>query len=302
MIQKEMAGLDEATGASGAGEMVLKGKPERHFFRRGLAFLIDGFVLNIAAQLILSVLTIITPLFFGGENLPPSSTNCPPELLNELNKRMDQEAPLQGSEMPRTFACATNEPLDQPSATPSPQTQNGLGRAGESNSVPIDESGRASPEAAQPNSIVVGSVFLLVLGTLEFAALVILSANGRRTPGKRLMRLRILQLDGTPPGTRRTAMREILKFAPFIAATFYLMIMNAAIAWDGEDYYTARMMQAFQDAGPTIVPSILLPPAVLFIVGHVWWLLPFLFWRGQTFYDRIAGCVLIKAPELEKAG
>ncbi|MEA3535812.1 RDD family protein [Rhizobium sp. CC-YZS058] len=294
--------MDEATGASGAGEMVLKGKPERHFFRRGLAFLIDGFVLNIAAQLILSVLTIITPLFFGGENLPPSSTNCPPELLNELNKRMDQEAPLQGSEMPRTFACATNEPLDQPSATPSPQTQNGLGRAGESNSVQIDESGRASPEAAQPNSIVVGSVFLLVLGTLAFAALVILSANGRRTPGKRLMRLRILQLDGTPPGIRRNAKREILKFAPFIASTLYMLIMTAAIAWDGDYWFQLRMMQAFWDAGPTIVPPILLPAVVLFIVGHIWWLLPFLFWRGQTFYDRIAGCVLIKAPEPGKAG
>jgi hypothetical protein len=33
----------------------------------------------------------------------------------------------------------------------------------------------------------------------------------------------------------------------------------------------------------------------IFVAGLVWWLFPLILWRGQTFYDRLSGCKVLKA-------
>lgn len=118
------------------------------------------------------------------------------------------------------------------------------------------------------------------------------TAGGRRTPGKRLFALKVMTPYGISPGLHRAARREILKFAPLIFGSVagVLMTVHAFLKPDFFGYLIAQSRE---------MSATNLPLSIVLIIGCgmgqlLWWLLPFLFWRGQTYYDRIASCIVVQ--------
>ncbi len=116
-----------------------------------------------------------------------------------------------------------------------------------------------------------------------------------RTPGHIAMRLTVVTGQGRTPGRGRLVFRDALKFIPFFLLLAFQHVFDAQIL---RSYTTinahVRLMKGFSE--PAILPTTadivtgLLSIGVIFVA----WILPFLCWRGATWYDSMAGTHVVK--------
>lgn len=128
----------------------------------------------------------------------------------------------------------------------------------------------------------------LLLFPLLFAWM---NAAGRRSFGKKSANLAIVRvINGEPPGLATMIIRETLKFGiPIILelAMGYLIIgLLSDLFSGGINLADAALMKARFGQAMSL-------GFACWLAVIAYWLVPFIWWRGQTFYDRLCGLKVI---------
>ncbi|MFB2551687.1 RDD family protein [Ensifer soli] len=264
--------------------------PARLFWRRGFAYLIDVITANLLIWIVLLVLSLAASWFLGVSMSEP--TTCEQAATGPAVALIEREWPLDAGEERLNIVCRSTSVLGAGSWQFTSYTRSGSSsdafRLTRSVSFPVDARGAPLAESELFLETAISVPLASLPWLLTIGLFIVFGAQGRRTPGKRLMGLRVTTEDGIPPGLERSLRRELWKFMPLLAGTVLILpVLIVAV----EDL---RLLIAFARDGavPNWVLAVVLP-AVL--AGAVWWLGPFLRWRGQTFHDRLAGTVVRRA-------
>lgn len=266
--------------------------PQRLFWRRGLAFIVDIVLFYIAIYATLLAVSLLSPWNIGLSAI--SSTECRPAPPSPLVSQMDMEWPLEfGLERTNTL-CRTTLPFDSTGYvfTSNTTKKKGLNVWSKWVAVAADENGAPLPPGKMRSTLLAH----ILTSALPLAAMIGLfvyfTAGGRRTPGKRLFALKVMTPYGISPGLDRATRREILKFAPLILGSIASTLITVH-AFLKPDFFGYLITQSREMSATNLPLSVVL--AIVSGIGQlVWWLLPFLSWRGQTYYDRIAGCTVVQ--------
>ncbi|QND47416.1 RDD family protein [Rhizobium lusitanum] len=269
--------------------------PPRHFWRRVVAYLVDVIIIEIALVILFFALSMVTPWnlsipFF-------QNRQCSPAASGPLAEKVEAQWPLKPGETRVNELCHISwlgsEGYDL--FISSVSSHDGAMTYTRSFSAAVDKSGNPVDSGTAVNTLMSVVVLLIMPLALAYG-----SANGRRTPGKRLLSLHVATVDGGPPGLSTELKREVLKFLPIVI----LALLN--IIWffvpkpvqTDFDHLIQQMIQQARDGnivaagGSTVSGSLTL---IVLILGLIWWIYPLIVWRGQTLYDRFSGCKVMKA-------
>lgn len=270
----------------------LHDRPPRIFWRRTIAFFIDITVLNFLVYAALLLVNVLSPWNLGFGAL--SYTECAPAPETALSQQVERDWPLEAGLTRTNTLCRTVYLFDGTNFVLRSTTSKTTGLSTWSKYVVIasDEAGEPLPQSQVTQTIAVQAIAGFLIYGAVLALFIVFGSSGRRTPGKRLMRLEIRTLYGVPIGLHRCARRELLKFAPAIVGNFVFLFFAVRTIFTS-DFVTSAIAQT-RDMSTTNMPVALAIPALLLFLQLVWWLLPFLFWRGQTYHDRLTGCVVVR--------
>ncbi|MBB3607622.1 RDD family protein [Rhizobium sp. BK602] len=273
----------------------LSSLPPRYFWRRVAAYLIDLIIIEVALILFFLILSIVTswnlsvPLF--------QSSQCSPTASGPLIEKIEAQWPLKPGETRVNELCHVSW-LGSDGYylfLSSVSSKDGATTYARSFSAAVDKNGNPIDPGTNSNALMSDVVLLIIPLALAYG-----SANGRRTPGKRLLSLHVATVEDSPPGFRTELKREALKFLPLIILSL-LSFINFFVTKPGGldfDLLIERGIQTARDGNllstDSATTSILLPPIVL-TLGLIWWIYPLIIWRGQTFYDRFSNCKVLKA-------
>lgn len=130
---------------------------------------------------------------------------------------------------------------------------------------------------------------VLAIGLAIPAAFAFFSANGRQTLGKKALGLRVKRIDDQDPMLAQALAREYWKFLPNII----LAVAMAAMLLIYRDRLFSYLENAVADLDVVALAKVAAVIPVIQLSVLLWWLLPFIFWRGQTWHDRLAGTKII---------
>ncbi|WP_064682470.1 RDD family protein [Rhizobium bangladeshense] len=269
--------------------------PPRYFWRRLEAFTIDFIIFQ---AVILIIVSHISAAFHLDFRFPGwTSTWCGVTVPDQLAQRIDAGWPLRGNESRETSICE----VTQIALGKQRYLQTGAAEDTEHwvwsgmPTFPLDAHNNpvTTPLPAYP--ILMSGVANTVLVAGAFAYF---SANGRRTLGKSLAGLKVQSVDGQNPGIGITFKREFLKFSPSLFFSVTVFVLSLFPLLPTEDFDTLlRMMRdgyTIPDDGGTGYY------VMLTVAAMAWWLLPFVAWQGQVFYDRICACKVVSPLEASR--
>jgi hypothetical protein len=266
-------------------------RPARHFLRRAVAFFVD----NLVFQITLLLLFLLLYTAMGWSLGLGTSMKCDPAPDGPLVRQIETEWPLAAGETRNNQICVVSGAGSQQriffSVVTSKQTDIMSNRHF---SINVDEAGNAIPL----DTSFLATTYELIKPFVFFGLFIFLTAkitaSGKRTPGKLLMSLRIVDTTAAVPSLKGCLTREIWKFLPTglvaVLAMIFMPRTFQPLSGDVLDLiHAARDMKAV-GFGPLIAIGI-----VGWILSFIWWFGPFIIWRGQTFYDRIAGCFVVRS-------
>jgi hypothetical protein len=262
----------------------------RHFWRRGFAFLLDALIANLVAALLFAAIHVVTGISLGPA-FTTYRTQCAPAPSDHPQvARVDILWPLPAGAQRENLVC-DNTINGQQSRTFVTRViwKDGITTYRREVAYPVDANGKALPVEYE-------------LDLTSFAVVlffVVLTAHGRRTPGKAMLSLRVrTERDGVP-GWGHAVRREVLKLLP-------LVLLGLLMAWT-----TLAPPAVLTDSEASIVGmrdgTFLTSPWMLILLGWcafsaLWWFAPFALWRGRTWHDALAGTKLIRSgPSLPSA-
>lgn len=254
--------------------------PPKLFFRRLVAFVLDMAIF----ELVLGVLMFVVPLNFGMPLF--QTTQCEEVTSGPLVEKVERDWPLKPGESRVNQLCLTRDLLGAESryfeSTVLPGGTD-VGPVSErSVSVELERNG-------EPLEGVENTIGPLVGNLLVILAFSFLSANGRSTLGKRLLGIRVVTVEGAPLRFRRALMRETLRFAPWTVSVGFAALASVYSPQTLED-----AIRSIRDVDASTIFQITLQ-AVVAVFSLVWWLFPFIRWRGQMFHDQLTGCAVRRA-------
>jgi uncharacterized RDD family membrane protein YckC len=277
--------------------------PRRHFWRRAVAFVVDMAVFYSVLMVLALPLQAVT-----GWNLGFSigqSTTCEAITDSPLIRQVETEWPLAAGETRTNQICISSSLGMQQRFFISTVTKTAdEAAASRFVSIGIDQDGNAIPLDVSGASTASNMLLQLVFLALFVFAAAGITATGRRTPGKALLFLRIIHIGGAVPSFKQCLTREFWKFLPScvlgIAVTLHaaqnLPGLSALASGEFVDViHAARDMQA-PDFSTLFAVGV-----IAWLLGALWWFGPFILWRGQTLYDRIAGCRVVRSDATEDA-
>ncbi|NTF42276.1 RDD family protein [Rhizobium rhizogenes] len=273
-----------------ASDYQLASLPPRHFWRRLAAYAIDIILFQIVFTLLFLALSTVTPWDLTLPFL--QKQQCNETTTGPLVPKIEAEWPLQKGEVRSNQLCRiswlgskgyvvfVSKVVSEQGATTSIRAF----------STPVDNNGNpVDPNVtARPTS----SVVLLIL-PLAFAYC---SARAKRTPGKRLLSLRVTTIEDGPMTLGLAAKREIFKFLPFVLVAVFnlvsLFILRPFQPPIDQLIQQARDASILTADGFLALTGALAP--MLLVFALIWWLFPLVIWRGQTFYDRFCDTKVVK--------
>ncbi|MGO7635123.1 RDD family protein [Rhizobium leguminosarum] len=264
--------------------------PSRHFWRRAVACIVDIIIFQAVILIAVYCISTVIPLDFRFAGW--SYTQCGVEVSDQLAKRIDAGWPLKPGEVRISQICE----VSQIGSEKQRYLQTGVSHQTDNwtsarwLTIPVDANGNPVIGTVSVYPIVISGIVNIALLALAFAYF---SANGRRTIGKKLLGLRVQSVDGKNPGLGTEFRREILKFSPyllFIAADFAFSLFPV---FPTEDF--DALLRMSRDGYTLLDSGAAMFDVVLGIAALIWWFLPLIFWRGQTFYDRICACKVVKS-------
>jgi uncharacterized RDD family membrane protein YckC len=272
-------------------------RPPRVFWRRAVAFVVDLAVFYSILMVLALPLQAVTGWnlgFYIGQ-----STTCEVTADSPLIREVETGWPLTDGEI-RTNQICVNSSIGMRQRFFISTVTNAADATGSSRfvSIGIDQHGKAIPldiSGASTASNILLQLFFLSLFVLATAKM---TATGRRTPGKAILFLRIVADTGTVPSIKQSLTREIWKFLPScflgIAVTVHAAqnLPGLSTLASGE---FADVIHAARDMQVPDFSALLTVGIAAWLLGALWWFGPFILWRGQTIYDRIAGCFVVRS-------
>jgi uncharacterized RDD family membrane protein YckC len=259
------------------------GREPRHFWRRGFAFLLDALVAQLIAALLFTLIYAVSGISLGQGLIATYQTDCAAAPDNHPQvTRVRALWPLPGGARRESFVCdhAGTVVESKTFITRVIRTEGSTTYTKEA-VYPIDKDGNALPIQYE----------LDLTSFAIMAFFVILAANGRRTPGKAAMSLRIKTTEGGTPGWGHAIRREVLKLLP--VAWFGLLTLWMAVAPPAAHSDSEAMIIGMRD-GTLLTSPWMLALFIWSAISAVWWYAPFIFWRGRTWYDALAGTKLVR--------
>lgn len=271
-------------------------RPPRHFWRRAVAYVVDLLLFYIVMCIISIPIQLLTGWNMG--ITIGTVTSCDVAAPSALTQQVEAEWPLAAGDIRSNQICTISGlfiPTQRYFITAVTTTENGA-TATRTASTFIDENGKAIPMSLDssfgPTLFHVVTMALLIFASAKFIA-----ALGR-TPAKAMMSLRVIGRTATTPALRNGLIRETMKnlpvfvsiaTTPFIAPT---ALSGLPLPQSGE---FTDVIQAAREIDFAKFDSFSTFGFVGAIVTVIWWFGPFIVWRGQTFYDRIAGCFVVRS-------
>ncbi|MDW5313381.1 RDD family protein [Rhizobium sp. PL01] len=273
--------------------------PPRLFWRRAVAFFVDTVVFYSILMLLALPLQAVTGWnlgFYIGQ-----STTCEATTDSPLIREVETEWPLADGETRINQICINASIGMQQRFFISTVTKISDGTtSNRSVSIGIDQDGKAIPLDISATSTASNILLQLLFLALFVLASAKITAMGRRTPGKALLFLRITNAAGTMPSLKQCLAREFWKFLPScllgIAVTVHAAqnLPGLSTLASGE---FADVIRAARDMQVPDFSTLLTVDVVASLLGALWWFGPFIVWRGQTIYDRLAGCIVVRSNE-----
>ncbi|WP_455271354.1 RDD family protein [Rhizobium herbae] len=276
-------------------------RPRRHFWRRAVAFVVDMAVFYSVLMVLALPLQVVT-----GWNLGFSigqSTTCEVTTDSPLIRQVETEWPLAAGETRTNQICVASSfgPEQRFFISTVATNENGIASS-RFVSIGIDQAGNAIPldiSAASTASNILLQLFFLALFVFATARI---TATSRRTPGKALMFLRIVNATGTAPSLRQCLTREVWKFLPAcllgIAVTVHASRNLPGLSTLASGQFV-DVIRAARDMQTPDFSTLFAVSLVAWLLGALWWFGPFILWRGQTLYDRRAGCIVVRSDATE---
>ena len=264
--------------------------PERHFLRRLAAFAVDLILAYAVAVVILMTVDAVTGghfYYWNGVATRTACVNAPPSaLLDEINS----SHPLAPGWSRGAVVCLNLPVGGKARYVLSVRDVMRDGNVTRTNwlNIPVPATGdRLDPGLRLDPTAFVAYAFMLGWAW-RFG----------RSPGKRWLGLVVQPVAVADGAGSRLLRREWLRLGPL--ALFSLVEVGAVLAGWGfvdslPDY--ARLMQFIADHSILLIT---LYTAVA-LAGAVYYAFPFLRWRGQTFYDWLAGTIVTREAETPKA-
>jgi uncharacterized RDD family membrane protein YckC len=269
-------------------DVEVAGRLPRYFWRRAFAFLVDWIVVVAVLFAVLFAVRFATGIDLGVPQFM-TTTRCkaaPPDLA--LVREVEAQWPLGPGETRINLLCRIDA-MGKPPAfmfhtNVTSVTGGSSWKTNRTVSTLVDEAGNELPMTPG-----LDLSFPIALGLFSF-----MEANGRRSPGKRLMSLRVRTEDARPLGWPTALGRTCLKFLPaLLIGGVYLY--TVLIMWSG-----SGSQSAFKNNVDQMKDG--MPPGILWMFGLglftlVWWFGPFFVWRGRTFYDRFARTEVVRVEK-----
>lgn len=258
-------------------------RPKRYFWRRLAAFVVDFVLAYASAVVILMAVDAVTGGHFYYWEGVYSQTACvaapPSPLLDELNTLIPAAPDWQRTEI----VCRTLPAGGKARYALTVKSEIQEGKTARFLYVSVDVT--ASGDRLDTSFKLDPTVFVAYLFMLAWALYF------GRSPGKRWLRLAVLEREAESGTSPRLLRRELFRLGPLLLYSMIGVVLTLAEWWlvgSVEDF--VRLVRLLQDA-PIAWAA---PYAVLGLVLAVYYVFPFLRWRGQTFYDRLAGTMVVR--------
>ncbi|MFS8050823.1 RDD family protein [Rhizobium sp. BR 314] len=264
--------------------------PPRHFWRRFGAYAIDIVIFQIVFVLLFLALSVVTSRDLTLPFL--QKQQCAETTSGSLIPKIEAEWPLQSGEVRSNQLCRISW-LGSEGYTifvSKVASQHGKTTSVRSVAVPVDKKG----DPVDPSVVTrpTSSIVLLLLPVI-FA---FCSAGTRRTPGKRLLSLRVKTLEDFPLPLGLATKREIFKFLPLMLIAIVdlasLLLARPLSQPIEQLIQQARDLNLLSTSGVFALTGALTP--MLFVFALIWWVYPLVVWRGQTFYDRFCDTKVVR--------
>jgi uncharacterized RDD family membrane protein YckC len=261
------------------------GVSPRYFWRRALALLLDAILATLIIALVFGAIRAATGVDLGMSSLATySQSKCDLAQANHpQTMRVEGMWPLVVGESRQNILCQSSiNGREQPLQFVTRVTRkDGAKTFTREARYPVNGKGQPIPIDYPLDWSAVA--YLLIF--------VVLTAGGRRTPGKTFLGLRVVTEAGSGLSWTAALARETLKFVPCVAyfvVSLWVAFSPPAILSDSQAIIIAiRDGTAF--TSPCMIFFVTLGVATLF-----WWLGPFLLWRGRTWYDALTGTRLVR--------
>ncbi len=259
--------------------------------RRGVAFLVDGLIFQFAVLVFILLLYTLMGWGFGFG----AAMSCETAPDGPLVRLIEKEWLLAAGEQRNNQLCTISNGGQEQRILFSTVVSNTNGVTSSRNfSLSVDEAGNAiSPDASFLTATYELIKALFFFGLFIFL-LAYITSRGKRTPGKKLLSLRIIETTTATPSLKRCLTREIWKFLPsIIVVVIATIVMPRTLQPFFGDAVT--VIHAARDMAVPNFSALIVFSVVSWICSFIWWFGPFIVWRGQTFYDRIAGCFVVRS-------
>lgn len=258
----------------------------RYFWRRLAAFFLDGLILQIVISIAMSVIMSAagSPAFGHLD-----TKTCTSKLTFQSDRTILQAMGLKEGAQTLEMTC----PYRSPSGAESQIIivfYDAILNEGELPKLAMFDKNPAG--ALTKTDLLPHPAWLVLVFLLFPLAMAFLNSNGRRSPGKIALGLRVQRWQQGFPSFTLSFIRELLKYLPGL-----ICIALAFTFFQGFEA-TLKGMLFFSRSGQfSDLPAIFKLLPVYSLSSLLWLLLPYLFWRGQTFYDMMAGCKVVKKDQ-----
>lgn len=259
-------------------------RPKRYFWRRCAAFVVDFLLAYAIAVIILTAIDAVTggQLYYWGGIA--TRTACeearPSPFINEVmtglpttpgwNRAIGvcEEAAIGGK---TTYMLVVTDWIKEGAVT-----KTGTFR------VPVTATGDQYDPSLKLDPTVLVAYVLMLFWSWRFG----------QSPGKRLLGLAVRPVSGAEDVGSRGLRRELLRLGPLSLSSFINVVFGLAY-WG-----LFRTLPAYLQNARFIADNIFVLAAPFVALGLLFvafYLIPLIRWRGQTFYDRLAGTMVVRA-------
>lgn len=259
-------------------------RPKRYFWRRGAAFVIDFLLAYVLAVVILMAVDAVTGGHFYYWGGIATRTACdearPSPFLDEVmtglpiapgwNRAVGvcEEAAIGGKS---TYTLVVTDRIKEGAVT-----KTGTFR------IPVTATGDQYDPSPKLDPTVLVAYVLMLLWSWRLG----------QSPGKRLLGLVLRPVPGADDIGSSRLLRELLRLGP-LALSSLINVVFALAYW-----VLLTTLPAFLQNARFIAENIFLlvtPFIALGLLFVAYYLIPLIRWRGQTFYDRLAGTMVVRA-------
>ncbi|WP_319771914.1 RDD family protein [Breoghania sp.] len=259
---------------------------DRCFSSRAVALLIDLLVVSTALTVVFYVLS--TP--FSARFIVPSfikTNSC--EQSNFLsNERMEQLLPLKSGEQHIQRICETRSSFLFKSNITYITAFIRDGNKTYSRSIAYYSDELGNHTRYYPMQL----PFYIILAL----SIAIITGKFATTPGKKYLGLQVTTESGGSPSVRQCLIREMVKFFPLFALAAYETVGFENPTPDELAVSASKLFQTMESSEMHSAFSGQLAAGILIFIAFIWFQFgSFIRWRGQTYWDRLAGLYVKKS-------